>query len=132
MRVREVDRPVAALIGDLKQRGLLDDTLVVWTSEMGRTPFAQGKGDRKRLGRNHNQYAMVSWLAGGGIRGGACAGETDEFGMKGVGDSLLVRDFHATVLHALGLNDAALTYLHQGRFKRLTDTGGRVIKDVLA
>jgi hypothetical protein len=132
-RIREVDRPVAALLKDLKQRGLLDETLVGWTSEMGRTPFAQGQGDIVRLGRNHNQYGLVSWLAGAGIRGGATAGETDEFGLKGIGDEpIRVRDFHATILHALGLNDAALTYLHQGRFKRLTDTGGRVLKGILA
>ena len=81
-RIREVDRPVAGLIGDLKQRGMLDETLVTWTSEMGRTPIAQGAGDHSRLGRNHNQYGMVSWLAGGGIKGGATAGETDEFGLK--------------------------------------------------
>ena len=131
-RVREVDRPVAGLVKDLKQRGMLNDTLVSWTSEMGRTPFAQGAGDIVKLGRNHNQYGMVSWMAGGGIRGGATAGQTDEFGLKGIGESLRVRDFHATVLHSLGLNDAALTYLHQGRFKRLTETGGRVVKEILA
>jgi hypothetical protein len=131
-RVREVDRPVAGLVKDLKQRGMLRDTLVSWTSEMGRTPFAQGGGDIAKLGRNHNQYGMVSWMAGGGIQGGATAGQTDEFGLKGIGESLRVRDFHATVLHSLGLNDAALTYLHQGRFKRLTDTGGRLVKEILA
>jgi hypothetical protein len=131
-RIREVDRPVAGLIKDLKQRGMFDETLLTWSSEMGRTPMAQGKGARASLGRNHNQYAMVSWLAGAGIRGGATGGETDEFGLAGVGDTLRVRDFHATVLHCLGLNDAALTYLHQGRFKRLTDTGGRAVKEILA
>ena len=84
-----------------------------------------------RLGRNHNQYGLVSWLAGGGIRGGSTTGETDEFGLKGIGEAIRVRDFHATILHALGLNDLALTYLNQGRFKRLTDTGGRVLKEIL-
>ncbi len=139
MRIGEVDRPVGGLLKDLKQRGLLDQTLVSWTSEMGRLPIAEGAGmgalsskatvDLARVGRGHNQYGMTSWLAGGGVRGGATAGATDEFGLKGVGESLRVRDFHATVL--LGLDDNALTYLHQGRFKKLTDTGGRVIKEVL-
>jgi hypothetical protein len=131
LRVREVDRPVAGLVQDLKQRGMFNETLVAWTSEMGRTPIAQGTGDRARLGRNHNQYGMVSWLAGAGVKAGATVGQTDEFGLKGVGDPLLVRDFHATILHSLGLNHTALTYLHQGRFKRLTDTGGRVLKEIL-
>jgi Protein of unknown function (DUF1501) len=141
LRIREVDRPVAGLLKDMKQRGMLDHTLVSWTSEMGRLPIAEGAGmgalssrvsvDLGRVGRGHNQYGMVSWLAGGDIRGGASAGETDEFGLKGIGDSLEVRDFHATVLHALGLDDNKLTYLHQGRFKKLTDTGGRVIKNIL-
>lgn len=132
-RIREVDKPVAALIKDLKQRGMLDETLVVWTSEMGRTPFAQlGQKLTPRLGRDHNQYGMVSWFAGGGIRGGAVAGQTDEFGLKSVEEPILIRDLHATVLHQLGLNDAALTHLHEGRFKRLTDTGGQVLKAILA
>ena len=141
MRIEEVDRPVGALIKDLKQRGLFDQTLVSWSSEMGRLPIAEGAGmgalsskvsvDMAKVGRGHNQYGMTSWLAGGGIRGGATAGATDEFGLKGIGDSLRVRDFHATVLHSLGLDDNALTYLNEGRFKKLTDTGGRVIKEIL-
>jgi hypothetical protein len=140
-RIREVDKPVAGLLQDLKQRGLFDQTLVSWTSEMGRLPIAEGAGmgalsskvsvDLERVGRGHNQYGMVSWLAGGGIRGGATAGQTDEFGLQGIGESLQVRDFHATVLHSLGLDDNKLTYLNQGRFKKLTDTGGRVVKEVL-
>lgn len=141
MRISEVDRPVGALLKDLKQRGMLDHTLVSWTSEMGRLPIAEGAGmgalsskvsvDLERVGRGHNQYGMVSWMAGGGVRGGATAGATDEFGLKGVGKSLRVRDFHSTVLHSLGLDDNALTYLHQGRLKKLTDTGGRVVKEIL-
>ena len=130
-RVREVDKPVAALLQDLKQRGMLNETLVSWTSEMGRTPFAQGAGDIVKLGRNHNQYGMVSWMAGGGIRGGSTVGQTDEFGLQGIGESLRIRDAHATVLQTLGLDEMALTYLDQGRFKRLTDTGGRVLKEIL-
>jgi hypothetical protein len=135
LRMREVDRPVAALIKDLKQRGLFDQTLLAWTSEMGRTPMAQGTGDRKRLGRNHNQYGLVSWLGGGGIRGGATVGQTDDFGLSSVGDPIRVRDFHATVLHAMGLDDNALTFLHQGRYKKLTDDpppGGHVLEEVFA
>ncbi len=142
LRINEVDQPIAALLRDLKQRGLLDETLVSWSSEMGRLPIAEGAGmgalsskvsvDMDRVGRGHNQYAMVSWLAGGGIRGGATVGETDEFGLKGIGQTLHVRDFHATVLHALGLDDNALTYLNEGSFKKLTDTGGRVLKEIFA
>jgi uncharacterized protein (DUF1501 family) len=129
-RVREVDKPVAALLTDLKARGLFDETLVVWTSEMGRTPFAEGI--KERPGRNHNQYGLVSWFAGGGIQGGATAGRTDDFGLKAAGEPIPIRDLHATVLHLLGLDQSALTYLHEGRFKRLTDTGGSVLKEILA
>jgi len=129
-RVREVDKPVAALLTDLKTRGLFDETLVVWTSEMGRTPFAEGI--KERPGRNHNQYGLVSWFAGGGVRGGATAGRTDDFGLKAAGEPIPIRDLHATVLHLLGLDQSALTYLHEGRFKRLTDTGGSVLKEILA
>jgi hypothetical protein len=129
LRVPEVDQPVAALLKDLKSRGLLDETLVVWTSEMGRTPFAED--NREKPGRNHNQYGLVCWLAGGGIRGGADAGETDDFGLTAAGEPIAVRDLHATILHLLGLDDQALVYLHEGRYKRLTDTGGRVLQEIL-
>ena len=126
-RVREVDQPVAALLKDLKQRGMFDDTLVVWTSEMGRTPFAEGG-----TGRNHNQWGLVSWFAGGGIRGGSDCGGTDHFGLRAAADPIPIRDVHATVLQLLGLDNQALTYLHEGRYKRLTDTGGRILKEILS
>jgi len=126
-RVREVDQPVTALLKDLKQRGLFEDTLVVWVSEMGRTPF-----NNLTIGRNHNQYGMVTWFAGAGIKGGAEAGgPTDDFGLKSAHAPIPVRDVHATLLHQLGLDDKALTFLHEGRYKRLTDTGGSVLNGIL-
>ena len=131
--IQEVDQPVAGLLTDLKQRGLLDDTLVVFTSEMGRTPYRQitEAGSNAEAGRDHNQYALISWLAGAGVRGGSDAGETDELGLGGIGDVIHMRDFHATILHLLGLDNHALTYLNEGRFKRLTDLGGRVLQELL-
>ena len=128
-RVREVDQPVTALLKDLKQRGMLDETLVVWTSEMGRTPFAQGK---ERPGRNHNQYGLVTWFAGAGVRAGATAGATDDFGVKAAGDPIPIKDVHATLLRLMGLDDKSLTWLNEGRFKRLTDTGGRILDEIIA
>jgi hypothetical protein len=127
-RIKEVDRPVAALVKDLKARGLLEDTLLVWTSDMGRAPMAEGT---ERPGRNHNQYGLVSWLAGAGIRGGATAGATDDFGLRAAEEPIPLRDLHATILHLLGLDQAALTHLHEGRFKRLTDIGGKVLDKIL-
>lgn len=129
-RAVEVDRPVTALLKDLKQRGLWDETLVVWTSEMGRTPFSEGTG--QRLGRNHNQWGTLTWFAGGGIRPGVTLNETDDFGVKAAGAPIPIRDVHATILHLLGLDHKALTWLHEGRYKRLTDTGGEVLKGILA
>lgn len=127
----EVDRPVAALLKDLKQRGLLEETLVVWASEMGRTPFINDlKSDKP--GRDHNQYGLVVWLAGGNVKGGSTAGETDEFGIKAIGEPIPLRDVHATILNLLGLDDERLTYLHAGRFRKLTDIGGRVLTEVIA
>ena len=129
-RAREIDRPVAGLLTDLEQRGLLEDTIVVWTSEMGRTPFIQG--NPRYPGRNHNQWGMASWFAGAGVKAGATAGGTDEFGLRSAADTLEIKDLHATVLRLMGLDQMALTFLHQGRFRRLTDTGGRVLEEVLA
>ncbi len=127
----EVDKPVAGLLADLKSRGLLDETLVVWASEMGRTPF-----DNNLItptpGRDHNQYALVVWMAGGGIKAGATFGETDELSVRSTGEPVPVRDVHATLLRLLGLDQDRLTYLHAGRYKRLTDIGGRIISEVLA
>jgi hypothetical protein len=121
-----VDQPIAALLGDLKQRGLLETTLVVWASEFGRTPMSQGG-----KGRDHNPYGYTMWLAGGGVKGGQAVGETDEFGLRAVKDRISVNDFHATILHLLGLDHEKLTFRHNSRDERLTDVAGRVIDDVV-
>jgi len=128
----EVDRPVAALLRDLAQRGLLEQTLVVWASEMGRTPFHPSAKLPTKPGRDHNPYALAMWMAGGDIAGGATAGATDEFGLRGIGQPIHMRDVHSTILHLMGLDDAKLRYLHGGRFRRLTDIGGRVLSDVIS
>jgi hypothetical protein len=127
----EVDQPVAALLKDLKSRGLLDETLVVWTSEMGRTPFINDVSTEKP-GRDHNQYGLVVWMAGGDVKAGATEGATDEFGIKALEKPIPIRDVHATVLNLLGLSDERLTYLHAGRFRRLTDIGGGVLKKIVS
>jgi hypothetical protein len=126
---QEVDQPIAALLTDLKQRGLLEETLVVWASEMGRTPFKNGGMD-KNPGREHNSYALTMWMAGGDVRGGATAGQTDEFSLRSVGEPIHVRDVHATILDLLGLDDTRLTYQHAGRIRKLTDIGGRVLAQI--
>jgi uncharacterized protein (DUF1501 family) len=128
---REVDQPVAGLLADLKQRGLLEETLVVWASEMGRTPFKNG-GLTKNPGRDHNGRALVMWMAGGNAKGGATAGETDEFSLRSVGESIHIRDVHATLLDLMGLDDKRLEYRHGGRLRKLTDIGCRVLKDIVA
>ncbi|MBI1787797.1 MAG: DUF1501 domain-containing protein [Acidobacteria bacterium] len=127
----EVDRPVGGLLRDLKSRGLLEETLVVWASEMGRTPFDNNLVTDKP-GRDHNQYGLVVWMAGGNTRAGATFGQTDDFGLRNLEEPIPLRDVHATLLHALGLDQERLTFLHAGRFKKLTDIGGRVIREVLA
>jgi hypothetical protein len=121
-----VDRPIAGLLTDLKARGLLKSTLVVWASEFGRTPMSQGG-----KGRDHNPYGYTMWLAGGGVKGGQAIGATDEFGLRAVKPGISVNDFHATILHLLGLNHEKLTYLHSGRDERLTDVAGQVVEEVL-
>jgi hypothetical protein len=129
-KCREVDRPMAALVHDLKQRGLLDDTLVVWGSEFGRTPLAQG--DRKGgPGRDHHKDAYTVWLTGGGIRPGLAHGKTDDFGFNVVENPVHVHDLNATVLHVLGLDHERLTFKYQGREFRLTDVHGRVVRELL-
>jgi uncharacterized protein (DUF1501 family) len=120
-----VDRPIAALLKDLKQSGLLDTTLVVWGSEFGRTPMSQGG-----KGRDHNSYGYTMWLAGGGVKGGQAVGATDEFGLRAVEERISVNDFHATILHLLGLDHERLTFLHSGRDERLTDVAGQPIAAV--
>jgi hypothetical protein len=122
-----VDQPIAALLKDLKARGLLETTLVVWASEFGRTPMSQGG-----KGRDHNPYGYTMWLAGGGVKGGQAIGSTDEFGLRAVDTRISVNDFHATILHLLGLDHEKLTYLHNSRDERLTDVGGEVVREVLA
>jgi hypothetical protein len=123
---RDIDQPVAALLTDLKRRGLLDDTLVIWGGEFGRTSTSES-GD----GRDHNHWGFTMWLAGGGVRGGLTYGATDEFGFRAVQDKVHVHDLHATVLHLLGLDHEKLTYRHAGRDFRLTDVYGQVVTKIL-
>ena len=128
----ETDQPVTALLKDLKQRGLFDQTLVVWAGEFGRTADNSMDFFRSHPGRDHNKEAMVAWFAGGGIKGGTVVGNTDELGIKAAENVYHLHDMHATMLNALGLDDMRLTYYHAGRFKRLTDLGGRRIKEILS
>ncbi|MCA9041159.1 MAG: DUF1501 domain-containing protein [Planctomycetaceae bacterium] len=125
----EVDQPIAALLADLEQRGMLEDTLVVWGGEFGRMPFSEGKG---AAGRNHNPYGFSMWMAGGGVKGGIAYGETDEFGFEATVNKAHISDIHATILHLMGLDHELLTYFHQGREESLTDVSGRVIEGILA
>jgi uncharacterized protein (DUF1501 family) len=120
-----VDRASAALVKDLKQRGMLDDTLVVWTGEFGRTPMAQGDG------RDHHIKGFSMWMAGGGVRGGASHGATDELGYNAAENVVHVHDLHATMLYLLGIDHEQLTFRYQGRDFRLTDVHGHVVTDIL-
>jgi hypothetical protein len=122
----DIDQPTAALLNDLKQRGLLEDTLIVWGGEFGRTPTSEN-GD----GRDHNHHGFTMWLAGAGIRGGMTYGETDEFGFRAVHNKVHVHDLHATILHQLGLDHKRLTFHYAGRDYRLTDVHGRVLQEIL-
>jgi hypothetical protein len=124
---RAVDQPIAALLTDLKQRGILGQTLVVWGGEFGRTPFAQGSD-----GRDHNPFGFSIWLAGGGIKGGTIHGRTDDYGYKVVEDKVEIHDLHATMLHLLGLDHKRLTFRFGGRDMRLTDVKGQVVHEILA
>lgn len=123
----DLDRPIAALLGDLKQRGMLDDTLIVWGGEFGRTPVSENGN-----GRDHNPHGFVMWLAGGGAKGGTAYGESDDFGFKAAVKRMHVHDVHATILHLLGIDHEHLTYRYAGRDYRLTDVSGRVPRAVLA
>jgi membrane-anchored protein YejM (alkaline phosphatase superfamily) len=127
-----IDRPVAALLTDLRRRGLLDDTLVLCTTEFGRTPFTQSAANVVGKGRDHNQYGFSVWLAGAGLRRGVAYGATDEVGWKAVERRTHWHDFHATVLHLLGIDHERLTYYHNGIRRRLTNVHGTVIQDILA
>jgi hypothetical protein len=128
--VREVDQPIAALIRDLKQRGLLESTLIVWLGEFGRTPDNGMRGGIA-YGRDHNPNAMTIWLAGGGVKAGHTIGATDDIGMTAVERVRHVRDFHVTLLRLLGLEDQKLTYYHAGRYKQLSQFGGKVIDELI-
>lgn len=130
-RIKSVDKPMAALIKDLKARGMLDDTLVIWCGEFGRTPDNNKRGGVYSLGRGHNADAMTMLLAGGGVKPGIVGG-TDEIGAKAVEIARPIRDFHVTLLHLLGLDDNKLTYYHAGRYKQLSQFGGQVIKELIA
>ena len=130
---RDTDQPSAGLLPDLKQRGLLEDTLLIWGGEFGRTPFLQGDiNNRPKWGRDHHPYAFTTWMAGGGIKPGITYGASDELGMNAVKDPVHVHDFQATILHLLGIDHERLTFKHQGRRYRLTDVHGHVVKGVLA
>jgi hypothetical protein len=130
-RCKETDRASAALIADLKQRGLLDDTLVVWGGEFGRTVYCQGRLTEDDYGRDHHPRCFTIWLAGGGIRPGLTIGETDEFSYNITADPVDVHDLHATILHLLGIDHTKLTYKYQGRHFRLTDVHGNVVKKIV-
>jgi uncharacterized protein (DUF1501 family) len=129
---RETDQAAAALVKDLKQRGLLDQTLVVWGGEFGRTPMNEERNGSKFLGRDHHPRAFTMWMAGGGIKPGVTVGKTDELGYNAVEDAADVHDVHATVLHLMGIDHTRLTHRFQGRDFRLTDVSGRVIEKLLA
>ena len=129
----EIDGPIAAFMTDLKQRGLFDDTLILWGGEFGRTPSVElGDSGKSKLGRDHNHYGFSVWLAGGGVRGGVAHGATDEFGFRAVENPVSVHDLHATMLHLLGFDHERLTYRHAGRDFRLTDVAGEVVRPVIA
>lgn len=129
---KKIDRPVAALLTDLRQRGMLDDTLVIFSTEFGRTPFSQTGDGKLGPGRDHNPDAFSGWLAGAGLKHGIAYGSTDDVGYKSVKDVVSVYDFHATILHLLGINHEQLTYYHNGTRRRLTDVHGHVATPVLA
>ena len=128
----DVDQPCAALINDLRQRGLLKDTLIVWAGEFGRTVYAQGDINSPRTGRDHHPKCFTGWVAGGGIKGGISYGQTDEFAYNIAENPVSFFDLNATLLHLLGIDHTKLTFRYQGRDYRLTDVHGEVVKDVLA
>ncbi len=131
-RMLAVDKPIAALIKDLKRLGMLDDTLIIWCGEFGRSPDNGQRGGNQVVGRDHNATAMAMWFAGGGVKAGQVIGATDEIGEKAVEVVHPIKDVHCTILHLLGLDDNKLTYFHEGRFKQLSQTGGGVIKELIA
>lgn len=128
----QIDQPIAALLADLKQRGMLEDTLVIWGGEFGRTPTVELSGGKSKLGRDHNHYGFSVWMAGGGIKGGTVYGSTDELGFAAQENPTSAHDLHATILHLLGINHEELTYRYAGRDFRLTDVYGHVLSPILA
>jgi uncharacterized protein (DUF1501 family) len=130
-QAQDTDQPSAALIQDLAERGLLDDTLVIWGGEFGRTVYSQGKLTEDNYGRDHHPRCFTAWLAGGGIKPGMSIGETDDFSYNIVRDPVHVHDLNATILHCLGLDHTRLTYKYQGRYFRLTDVHGNLITPLL-
>jgi uncharacterized protein (DUF1501 family) len=132
LQCHDVDQPAAALINDLKQRGLLDDTLVVWGGEFGRTTYSQGQPEATNYGRDHHGRCFTVWMAGGGVKPGMVHGATDEFCYNVVADPVHIHDLNATMLHLLGFDHEQLTYRYQGRRYRLTDVHGRVVSEILA
>ncbi|MGH9612797.1 MAG: DUF1501 domain-containing protein, partial [Bryobacteraceae bacterium] len=131
-KCKEVDQPIGALIKDLKLRGLLDETLVVWGGEFGRTPMNEARNNSKFLGRDHHPRAFSMWMAGGGIKPGVAVGQTDELGYNAAVDPVDVHDLHATILNRMGIEHTKLTYRFQGRDFRLTDVSGNVVKQLIA
>ncbi len=129
---RDVDQPAAALVKDLKQRGMLDDTLVIWGGEFGRTPYAQGGANREKYGRDHHGKVFSLWMAGGGIKPGMTYGSSDDFGFNPQENPVHIHDLQATILHCLGINHERLTYRFQGRQFRLTDVHGKVVREIIA
>jgi uncharacterized protein (DUF1501 family) len=123
---KAIDKPIAGLLADLQRRGLLDDTLVLWGGEFGRTPYAQGDG------RDHNNKGYTMWMAGGGVKGGLAYGKTDDHGYEAVEGKVHTHDWHATILHLLGLDHERLTYRYAGRDMRLTDVKGNVVHAIMA
>lgn len=131
IEAQRIDRPVAGLLQDLKQRGMLEDTLVMFTTEFGRTPFTQSASDQVGTGRDHNRYGFSVWMAGGGLKPGTSYGETDEIGWKVASNPVTWHDFHATVLHLFGIDHTRLTYYHNGIQRRLTNVHGELVRGIL-
>ncbi|MEO0331429.1 MAG: DUF1501 domain-containing protein, partial [Bacteroidota bacterium] len=131
-KARQIDRPIAALLKDLKQRGLLEDTLVIWGGEFGRTVYSQGKLTPENYGRDHHPRCFTMWMAGAGVKPGFTYGATDDFSYNITENPVHVHDFHATLMHIMGIDHERLTFKHQGRRYRLTDVHGHVVKDILA
>ncbi|MBX2815344.1 MAG: DUF1501 domain-containing protein, partial [Saprospiraceae bacterium] len=131
-KAKETDQATAALILDLKRQGLLEDTLVVWGGEFGRTAYSQGRLTAKNYGRDHHPRCFTIWMAGAGVKAGYTLGETDDFSYNVVSDPVHVHDFHATLLHLLGIDHEKLTFKHQGRRYRLTDVHGHVVRSILS